>query len=339
MRTHFFVPPALRHLAAAALLFACGASLLACGARLLLRDGARPRLEIRLLSPGERKGPREYFVRLEGRREGGRTIAIAPFFVYPGPFSFQGIGGISDPGRVAASADAIACFELFEDGFFGDPDRSVAFCGRYVQGGYQVFSSENQDQRFYAGAHQLEFRVEHDGANVSYSTREIGTQTWDVVTSVPFSYDSRLIPSIGGLEFHKRGVYDVEGLTWTATPPDDPTPEERFGWHVMEAYRFDLAALENLEGAAPDFAAATNDLGLARSALSLALAETPDFLDAKLGKQVARYTVRGDRRLAKAERKAGKGDANGAVKQLVKAFGAQGTAFQRAYRLDFRGRF
>jgi hypothetical protein len=339
MRTHHSFSPSLRSLAAAAALLACCASSLACSVRLYLRDGARPRLEIRLLSPGDRKGPREYFVRLEGQREGGRTIAIAPFFVYPGPFSFQGVGGISDPDRIGASSDAIACFELFEDGFFGDTDRSVAFCGRYVQGGYQVFSSENQDQRFYPAVYQLEFRVEHDGANVSYYTRPIGAPSWDLVTSVPLSYETRLIPSMGGLGFHKGGVYDVEGLTWTTTAPVDPTPEESFGWHVMEAYRFDLAALENLEGAAPDFAAATNDLGLARSQLSLALAETPDFLDAKIGKQVARYTIRGDRRLEKAQREAGDGDVNGAVKQLLRAFRDQGTAFQGAYRLDFRGQF
>ena len=38
---------------------------------------------------------------------------------------------------------------------------------------------------------------------------------------------------MGGLGFHKGGVYDVEGLTWTTTAPVDPTAEESFGWHVI----------------------------------------------------------------------------------------------------------
>ena len=333
------VVASLRNLATLAVLLCCCGWYVVCVTKLYYRNGARAVFAFRLVDPADRKGPRDYFFRLQGQREGGKTIAIAPFFVNQGGFFFEGTGGISDPGLVDESSDSIACFEIFEEGYYGDLAHSAAFCGRYVQGGYQAFSSENQDQRFYPAVYQLEFRVEYDDTNLSYHTRPVGAPTWDLVTSVPFSFDTRLIPSMGAFNFHKGGVYDLEELTWLTTPPTNPTPEESFGWHVQEAYRFDLAALEKLEGAAPDFAGATNDFGLARGQLALALAETPDFIDAKLGKQAVRYTIRGDKRLEKAQREAADWNATGAVTHLLKSMREQGIAFQRAFELDFREEF
>jgi hypothetical protein len=329
----------LRHVAAAVALLGCCGFVVICVRPLYFRDGARAGFEYTLLDFSNRKGPRDYFFRLQGQREGGRTVAIAPFFIYPGPFSFEGTGGISDPDLVGESSDAVACFELFEEGFFGDQAHTVDFCGRYVQGGYQVFSSENQDQRFYPGVYVLQFLVAYDGSQLSYSTRPLGATSWDLVTSVPFTFDGRLIPSMGAIGFHKRGVYDLLELIWNATMPLDTTAEEGCGWHVQEAYRFDLSALEKLEGAAPDFAGATADLGLARSELGFALDQTPDFIDAKIGKQTVRYLTRADRRLEKAQEKASDQDANGAIIQLLKSLRDQGAAFQVIFVLDFRDEF
>ena len=340
MRTHrSLVTSWLRHLAALVALLGCSGFVVICVRPLYFRDGARAGFEYTLLVSGDRKSPRDYFFRLQGQREGGTTVAIAPFFIYPGPFSFEGLGGISDPALVGQSSDTVACFELFENGFFGDLAHTVDFCGRYSQGGYQVFNSENQDQRFYPGVYVLEFLIVYDGSELSYSTRPPGAPSWDLVTSVPFGFTNPLIPSMGGVGFHRRGVYDLLELSWTATMPLDTTPEQGCGWHVQEAYRFDLSALEKLEGAAPDFAGATADLGLARSELGLALDLAPDFLDAKIGKQTVRYLTSADRRLEKAEEKASRQDANGAVAQLLKSFRDQGAAIQVIFVLDFRDQF
>jgi hypothetical protein len=331
----------LRNLTTLGVLLACCGFFVVCPEELRYRDGAIAGFEFRLVDPADRRGPRDYFFRLRGQREGGTTIAIAPFFVYPGSFSFEGVGGISDPGLLAQSSDSIACFELFEDGFFGDLAHTVDFCGRYTAGGYQAFNSENQDQRFYPSVYQLEFRVEYDDATaqISYLVRPVGAPTWDLVTTAPFDYTTRLIPSMGAVGLHKGGIYDLEELSWTTTPPAAWTAETGFGWHVQEAYRFDLGALEKLEGAAPDFPGASIDLGQARSHLSLALDLTDDFLDAKVGKQAFRYVVRADKRLEKAQRRATDGNADGAVSNLLKSLRDQGIAFQRTFALDFRDEF
>jgi hypothetical protein len=329
----------LRYLAALAVIVGCCGLVVVCPKRLYLVDGARPGFVWQPLDPFDRRGPRDYFFRLQAFREGGRTIVIAPFYVYPGPFSFQGVGGISNLDLVDESTDAIACFELFEEGFFGDPLHTVDLCGRYTNGGYQAFNSENQDQRFYPAVYLLEFLVEYDGDDLGYWTRPVGAPTWDLVTSVPFAFDSRLIPSMGALNLHKKGVYDLRELTWTLTPPAAPTAEEASGWHIQEAYRFDFSALEKLEGDAPDFAGATADLGSARSELSLALDETPDFIDAKIGKQVVRYVTRADKRLERAQQEAIDEDADGAVSQLLKSLREQGNGFQGIFQLDFRELF
>jgi hypothetical protein len=329
----------LRYATTLAVLVASCGFLTVCPKGLVFRGGARPGFEWRPVNPLDPRGPRDYFFRLQGQREGGSTIAIAPFFIYPGAFSFEGTGGISDLELVVESSDASACFELFEDGFFGDLDHSVSFCGRYVQGGYQTFNSENSDQRFYPGVYLLDFKIDYDGLNLSYSTRPTGASTYDLVTSVPFDWDGVLIPSIGGIGFHKKGVYDLLELTWTTTTPTDTTFEQGCGWHIQEAYRYDFAALEKLEGAAPDFAGAATDLGLARGELGSAIGLATDILNAKIRKQALRYLARADTRLEKAEGEAADQDADGAVNQLLKSVRDQGTAYQRVFELDFRKEF
>jgi hypothetical protein len=325
------------HLAAVAVLLASCGFTIVCTRTLVLREGARPGFDYRPLIPGDRNSPRDWFFRLQGQREGGRTIAIAPFSIAQGPFWFEGEGGISDPALIAQSSDSYSCFEIFEDGHFGDVAYSFAFCGRYVSGGYQVFNSENADNRFYPGVYVLQFRIEYDGADLSYLTRPVGAQTWDTVTTVPLSYDTRMIPSMGAIGMHKGGVYDVLDLKWSTTPPVDPTAEERYGWHVQEAYRFDLSALERIENS--DFGGANADLGSARDQLVQALGEVPSFVDARIGKQTARYTIRADQRLEKAQRKTTDQNATAAVLQLLLSLADQGNGFQRVAGRDYRPLF
>jgi hypothetical protein len=328
-----------RHAAALAVLVASCASFPGCARGLYHRDGARGFIAFVLVDPGDRKGPRDYFARLQAQREGGRTFGIAPFVIHPGPFSFQGVGGVSDPALIGPSTDGIACFELFERSFFTDPAHTVDLCGRYSSGGYQAFNSENDEFRFYPAAYVLEFRVEYDGTDLSYLTRPVGAPAWDLVTTIPFAWDDWLIPSVGAFNLHKKGVYDITAFDWTTTPPVDPTAEELAGWHIQEAYRFDFTAWRKLEGATPDFTGATADLGLARDQLALALAQLPDYVDAKIGKQTARYVIRADKRLEKAQREAFDEDEEGALGQLLRSVRDQGFAAQRTYQLDFRSDF
>jgi hypothetical protein len=329
----------VRHAAAIALILASCGGAIGCARGLYHRDGARGFIAFVLVDPGDRKGPRDYFARLQAQREGGRTFGIAPFVIHPGAFSFQGVGGVSDPALIGPSTDGIACFELFGQNAFTDPLHTVDLCGRYTNGGYQAFNSENDDFRFYPAVYQLEFRVEYDGADLSYLTRPVGAPTWDLVTTFPFAGEDRVIPSVGIFNYHKGGVYDITAFDWTTTPPVDPTAEDRAGWHIQEAYRYDFAAWRKLEGTAPDFTGANADLGLARDQLALALTQLPDYLDAKIGKQTARYVIRADKRLEKAQREAFDEDAGGALKQLLRSVADQGFAAQRTYQLDFRSDF
>jgi hypothetical protein len=331
--------PSLASAAALAPLLALSLVEEGCVRRMVYRDGARTLVGYELVNPLDPRGPRDYFVRLEGQREGGVAINVLPFFVYPGPFFVEGIGGISDPDLVDESADAIACFELFEDGFFGDLAHTVDLCGRYTAGGYQAFNSENADQRFYPATHLLQFRVEYDGAKLSYSTRPVGAPAYDLVTSFDYGWSTRLLPSVGALNFHKKGVYDLLALDWGTTMPTDTTGETGVGWHLQEAYRLDHLTLGLLEGATPDFPGAATDLGLARQELSAALTLAPQILDAKVGRQVVRYLTRADRKLERAEGEVADQDADGAIGRVLDSARDQGTAFQTLFGLDFRKQF
>lgn len=310
-----------------------------CLKRLMFRDGAKTRVEYVLVNPLDVRGPRDYFVRTQSQREGGGTIQVLPLFVYPGPFEFAFTGGVSDLELVDESTDAIACFELFEEAFFGDLDRTIDLCGRYTSGGYQVFNSENADQRFYPGTYLVDFRVQYDGAQVTFSSRPKDAPAYDVVTTFDFTWGTRLLPSFGAINFHKKGVYDLLDTSWTTTMPNDTTGTDGVGWHIQEAYRLDLEAFRDLDGGSPDFAGAASNLGLARNELSLAIGLAPLIGDLKIGKQVVRYLGRADKKLERAQGEVAGQDANGAISQVLKSARDQGLAFQALYSIDFKGRF
>jgi hypothetical protein len=202
-----------------------------------------------------------------------------------------------------------------------------------------VFNSENDDFRFYPGVSLVDLRIDYDGSDVTLSSRPQGAPAYDVVTTFSFGYDTRLLPSVGGFGFGKKGVFDLIDVDWDTTAPTDTTVDQGCAWHIYEAYRYDFSAFRKLDGGAPDFAGAATDLGLAHGELTQAYALTTNFLDAKLGKQVARYIVRADRKLEKAQEEVADQDADGALSQLLKSVRDQGAAYQRIFQLDFKDMF
>jgi hypothetical protein len=310
-----------------------------CIKRITYKNGAVVKIEYIPVDPLNPRGPRDRFARLESKRDGGQAIQVFPMFIFSGAFSLAFTAGISDPELLDESEDGIVCVEMFVDGFFGNLDRTFDLCGRYTNGGYQAFNSENDDFQFYDGARVVDFQVEYDGADVTLSSRPQGDPDYDVITTFPFAHDTRLIPSFGGFNFAKKGVADLLYVNWTTTPPVDPTPEEACFWHIGESYRHDLWALENLEGATPNFPVAGSYLANSRTELANCLPLTDDFFDAKVGKQTFRYLIRADKKLEKAEREAADQNAEGAISPLLKSLQDQGNGFRVGAALDFKDKF
>lgn len=310
-----------------------------CIKRITYKNGAVVKIEYIPVNPLDPRGPRDYFARIESKRDAGQAIQVFPFFLFPGPFLVTATVGVSDPELLDESEDGIVCIEMFEDGFFGNLARTFDLCGRHTNDGYQAFNSENDDFEFYPGVRVVDLQIEYDGADVTLWSRPGGGTDYDEVTTFQYDYDTRLIPSVGGFNFAKKGVGDLLSVNWTATPPVDPTPEEACFWHIGESYRNDLWALENLEGATPDFAAAGTYLANSRTELADCLALTDDFFDPKVGKQTFGPLIRADKKLEKAEREAADQDAEGAISPLLKSMRDQGNAFRVAAALDFRDQF
>jgi hypothetical protein len=300
---------------------------------------AHAKVRYLLTDPLDKKSPRDHYVSFEGKsRKGGAAFEILPYFIYAGAFEITYQVGLFDPGHVTESTDAIGCLELFEYQDFGDPAHTVDLCGRYTTGGYQVFDSENSDQRFYAGALRLEARVSYDGASLSYETRLPGTVTWDAVTSFAYTPVDPLLLSLGATNLYKKGSIGFDDFAITTTVPAASTTEGMVGWHIQEAFHQEGGALRNLDGASPDFTTAAADLASCRSELQLGIAASAG-LDLKLGKQVIRYLGRADRKLERAEQEVAGQDAEGAWKQTQKALRLGGQAFQTLFALDYRKQF
>jgi hypothetical protein len=310
-----------------------------CIKRMVYKDGAVARVEYYLVNPNEPKGLRDRFVRFQAKRDDAVRIEVLPFFVYQGPFEFNLTGGVSDPLLLDESLDGIACFELFEQGFFGDLAHLFDVCVRYTAGGIQAFNSENDDDRFYPGVSLLDLRIGYNGTDVTFETRPKDTGTFDVVTTFPFSYTEPLIPSVGVVNYGKGGVYDLLSASWTTTMPADTTIEQGCGWHIQEAYGLGWNAYAKLDGGSPDFTGAAADLAALRAEVVAGYGLTASFIDPKIGKQVARYLVKADRAVLRAQEEVADQDADGAIGQLFKSTRFQGLAFQKIFDLDFKAQF
>jgi hypothetical protein len=325
--------------AALAALLAVSFAASGCLKRMVYKDGAVARVEYYLVNPSEPKGLRDRFVRFQAKRDAAVRIEVLPFFVYEGPFEINLTGGISDPELIGDSLDGVSCFELFEQGFFGDLAHTIDLCGRYTAGGYQVFNSENADDRFYPGVSLLDLRIVYDGANVTFESRPKDTGAFDVVTTFAFDYTAPLIPSAGIVNYGKGGVYDLLSASWTTTMPADTTVEQGCGWHIQEAYGLGWNAYAKLDGGSPDFTGAAADLAALRAEVVAGYGLTASFIDPKIGKQVARYLVKADRAVLRAQEEVADQDADGAIGQLFKSTRFQGLAFQKIFDLDFKAQF
>jgi hypothetical protein len=174
---------------------------------------------------------------------------------------------------------------------------------------------------------------------VTFSSRPKDAPAYDVVTTFDFAWSTRLLPSFGAIDLHRKGVYDLLDTSWTTTMPNDTTGTAGVGWHIQEGYRLDLEAFRDLDGGSPDFSGAMSNLGLARNELSLAIGLAPLIPDLKIGKQVVRHLGRADEKLERAQEEVAGQDADGAISQVLKSARDQGLAFQALYTIDFKGQF
>ncbi len=231
------------------------------------------------------------------------------------PFRCETSGGLYDPRKAAATDGAIFCLEL--DGRATNPLQFYGICSQVINGGLNVYAYSHTSgsplgSQFFAGATEVDLAIEADGANLRFLARPTGITNWTSLAQFPFAKQTiPLLPALGVSRMNEGALvgFDNAQITSNGTAPALLRPEQVLSRDIWEAVHPQVRALHLLDGAGPDFPAATAQLTQAQVLLetAIATAESTDLGDPKLDKRVRQGLSRGRTSLNVAVRLAGKG--------------------------------
>jgi hypothetical protein len=328
-------------LGAAALLVAAAISQTGC-LEFLIRAYVAATLDYELEDPGDRRSDRYRFLEWRGKKKPGFQglaygIAAAPIFLRP-PFTLEVRAGVFDPAAYAASVGASACLEVDEEGTFGT--HFVFICADYVDSpspGIRVRTSVNSNTMFYPGVYQGDLRFEADLSTLSVRYRSPTNGGFDLLASVPIA-DPEIAwyPSIGAVGLFKGGQMNFSQVSWTNTPPANPTQEQNISWDMGESMRLFNLAANALNGFDPDLAEASASIQASYLNIDSARVQLDAFPVPKLGRYVLKKLDCLERNAEKAFDEVQDGDVDGASGKLWKGFGCGMQGLGRLQGFDLR---
>jgi hypothetical protein len=110
---------------------------------------------------------------------------------------------------------------------------------------------------------------------MTFLAREVGTDTWSTLASVPFTNQTvPLLPSAGaaGLGPNAEVGIDDFAVVQNSDSPVALRDEQQLSKEIWEAIAPQVRSLHGLDGAEPDYAAAQADLAEAETLLNTAIA-------------------------------------------------------------------
>ena len=240
------------------------------------------------------------------------------------PFDVSLHFGLFDPAKLATADGVRACLEIDNVGF------TVFFtvCGLYeeAQARWTVFAGTHQGSLpgsvLVAGT-DVEVRVETDGTTLRFHGRPYGSNTWEEVASTAFPPQTAPLKASFGASSIRKGTevgFDHPSFA-SAADPGMLTLERAITTDANAALLAGLAAALALDGASPDFPSAAGSFDLADTKLGDALLKVASLAPGKTQRKAQKLFSKGRAKLLKAEAESAAGDADGALKQLLKAGG------------------
>jgi len=240
------------------------------------------------------------------------------------PFDVSVHFGFFDPAKMATADGVRACLEIDNVGF------TVFFtvCGLYdaAQAGWTLFAGTHggslPGSLLVPGTH-VEVRAETDGTTLRFHGRAYGSNTWEEVESTPFPPQTAPLKASFGVSSIRKGTeVGFDHPSFSAAPdPGMLTLERAITTDANAALLAGLAAALALDGASPDFSAAAASFGLADQKLGDALTKVASLAPGKTQRKAQKLLTKGRQKLLNAAAEAAASDADGALKQMLKAGG------------------
>jgi hypothetical protein len=270
------------------------------------------------------KVPGDRYLAMRGRTaEPGTAFVQAPPDTWA-PFDVSVRTGLFDPERMATADGARVCLEL------STVDFAVYYdvCADYAaaSGTWTVFAFHGAPATSLPGAVELagpeiELRTETDGTTLRFHAREAGAEDFAPVSELPFPPQaSPLKAAVGGTNLRKGTVVGFDDPSYTSAGPPLPlSAEADVAADTNACLLAGLAAFLALDGAAPDFSAASAALADATLGLASARSGADSLAPSPTAKKVRRRLDAAGKSLAKADRDVAEERAERALGRLAKA--------------------
>ena len=288
------------------------------------------RAAVAVAAAGARKasGARDRYVAVRGTKKtapGSAFIQLTPDVW--APFDVSVHTGLFDPSQMSSANGTRACLEIDDVGF------SVYFdvCAVYgtAPAGWTLSAFTGAPtvglpgSVFLAGP-EIELRIETDGSTLRFHGRLVGDVTWSKVASTPWPGQSGPLEAAFGVSPILKGTlvgFDDPSFA-SAAPPGLPMGADAVAAAANDALLEGLGAYLALDGASPDFPAATAGLTAAANALADAQTLLASLPQEATAKKAGRDFAKGAKKLARAQGDVAEQDADGALKNLGKAAAA-----------------
>lgn len=247
------------------------------------------------------------------------------------PFCWQTSAGLYDPNHPATRG--IFCTEVGRTG--SPPSQYFGMCAQVLGGGLNVYayahtSGSALGSMLFAGATEVDFKIEATVNTIIFSARPTGDVSWNQIATHAFSGQAQaLFPSIGVSGIGKKQVVGFDNYRVVSnTIPLDPSGTELSVANILwAAADLMIESLHDLDGNNPDYATAATDLAAARAQLNSALTSSAAITNGKLRRKTIDRIKKARRRLADAALLVGRnkrardaiGDLTSSLKQVLKA--------------------
>jgi hypothetical protein len=280
-------------------------------------------------------GPGDRYIGVRGKKKvAGSEAPVAFARVTPdvwAPFDVSIRTGFFDPAQMATADGTRACLEI------DDVDFTVFYdvCATWsaAQSAWTLGAFTGQPVVTLPGALalsglEIELRIETDGATLRFHGRPAGAAAWSLVAETPWPGQGERLEAAFGVSPILKGTlvgFDDPSFA-SAPPPDLPMGADAVAAAANEALLEGLGAFLALDGASPDFPAATARLEAAADALADARTLLDSLAQDRTTKKAGRDLAKGAKRLARAQDGVAGQDADRALLNLGKA----GAAVEKA---------
>jgi hypothetical protein len=227
----------------------------------------------------KKKKPKDRFLGIHALRTANNGLGFVRLsWDLWSPLHYRGRVGLYDS-KWADEANLSRMF-LELDGRATDPLEFYGIGSQVIKGGLNIYAYAHTSgtplgSNFFPGITEAEVEIETDADTMYFRARPLTSKSWTQLATHPFAaQDVPLLPSLGASNLSNGARVGFDWFNVLANGPaaTEQTPAQILARQIWDAVKPQVDAYHDVDGAAPNYAAAQTDLAAAAGLLDTASA-------------------------------------------------------------------